>query len=146
MTEDRVGNIGKAIGTVMAVIIIMLAIIAHAFGQERPKESDSSATKSIQDANANHSHSHVDASLLRFRLIRIIPAKITYIEPNEKGQRIEYVAKDSKEIENGFFQKTKETLGDEPKKGEYYWFAYCAEDRHLYSIFVPTAEQLKALK
>ena len=120
MTEDRVGNIAKAIGTVIAVIIIMLAIVAHAFGQ----------------------HSHTDGSIKRFKLVRITaPAKILYVEPNEFGHKVEYVSQDKYEIENGSFQATKETKGETPKKGKWMWFVFCEEDRYLYAIYELTAEQ-----
>ena len=139
MTEDRVGNIAKALGTVIAVIIIMLAIVAHAFGQvaeNHPPSGQNSATD----------HDHERNQLARWRLIRIIPAKVTYIEKNEKGTRIEYYASDKNEVENGWFQATKETTGETPKKGEWMWFSFCQVDRHLYGIYRPTAEQLKVLK
>ena len=138
MTEDRVGNIAKALGTVIAVIVLVLAIIAHAFGQVadiQPSGGQNSAT-----------HDHSTNRLSRWRLVRIVPAKITYIERNEKGTRIEYVTNDQFEIENGYFQTTKETTGDVPKKGEWFWMTFCEADRHLYGIYKPTPEQLKVLK
>ena len=138
MTEDRVGNIAKALGTVIAVIVLVLAIIAHAFGQVadiQPSGGQNSAT-----------HDHSTNRLSRWRLVRIVPAKITYIERNEKGTRIEYVTNDQFEIENGYFQTTKETTGDVPKKGEWFWFTYCLDDRYLYGLYKPTVEQLKVLK
>ena len=138
MTEDRVGNIAKALGTVIAVIVLVLAIIAHAFGQVadiQPSGGQNSAT-----------HDHSTNRLSRWRLVRIVPAKITYIERNEKGTRIEYATNDQFEIENGYFQTTKETTGDAPKKGEWFWFTYCLDDRYLYGIYKPTVEQLKVLK
>lgn len=132
MTEDRVGNIGKTIGTVIAVIIIMLAIVAHAFGQDTGRNTGN--------------HDHETNKLERWRNVRVIPAKVTYVERNEQGTRIEYVARDANEIENGWFQATKETKGDTPKKGEWYFFAFCYADRHLYGIYIVSVEQKRGLK
>src|SRR5690348_17219086 len=118
MTEDRVGNIGKAIGTVIAVIILSLCIIAKAFGQEnQPPSGQNSATSPFKENLTTPTikdsltvHSHTDASLQRFRLVRITsPAKVLYVEPNEKGFKVDYILQDRYEIENGSFQVTKET-------------------------------------
>ena len=128
MTDDRLNNISKAMAMTLITLICLLVFLAKAFGQD------------------TGNHTHTGADLARFRLVRILPAKVLYIEPNEHGKRVEYEARDSKEIEVNFFQKTKEVLGDEPKKGEYFWFAYCGEDWHLYSIYAVTNEQRKALK
>lgn len=138
MTEDRVGNIAKAIGTVMAVIIIMLAIIAHAFGQvaeNQPPSGQKSAT-----------HSHTNGSLQRFRLVRIsAPAKILYIEPNETGRKIDTRQEDKNEIEIISFQVGKEAKTDELKKGNFYWVIYCEEDRYVYGVYKLEPVQVKGI-
>ena len=129
MTDDKLSNISRAAAMVIIIFICLLVFIAKAFGQSN-----------------NSSHDHESNRLNRWRLIRIIPAKVTFIERNEKGTRIEYEAHDRYEIENGWFQATKETTGETPKKGDWMWFSFCYEDRHLYGIYKPTAEQMKVLK
>ena len=138
MTDDKLSNISRAFAMVIIIFICLLVFIAKAFGQVadiQPSGGQNSAT-----------HDHSTNRLSRWRLVRIVPAKITYIERNEKGTRIEYVTNDQFEIENGYFQTTKETTGDAPKKGEWFWFTYCLDDRYLYGIYKPTVEQLKVLK
>lgn len=138
MTDDKLANISRAFAMVLITIICLLVFIAKAFGQVadiQPPSGQNSAT-----------HDHERNQLARWRLIRIIPAKVTYIEKNEKGTRIEYYASDKNEVENGWFQATKETTGETPKKGEIYWFSYCYGDQHLYGIYALTAEQKKGLK
>ena len=122
MTDDRLNIMARLFGAGLAVFILILALTAYAFGQ----------------------HSHTDDSLQRFRLVRITaPAKITYVEPNEKGSKLEYVSTDRNEIENGSFQITKDTAGDAIKAKEIYWLIYCIEDRHLYGAYKLTPEQKK---
>ena len=135
MTDDKISNISRAIAMVIIILICFLVFVARTFGQENQPPS-----------GQNSAHDHVSNRLSRFRLVRVIPAKVTYVERNENGTRIEYIAKDHYEIENGYFQATKETKGDEPKKGDWYWFSFCQDDRHLYGIYRPTQEQLRVLK
>lgn len=139
MTDDKLANISRAFAMALITIICILIFLARAFGQvaeNHPSGGQNSATN----------HDHITNRLSRWRLIRILPAKITYVERNEKGTRIEYETHDQFEIENGYFQATAETLGDAPKKGEWMWFSFCVDDRYLYGIYKPTAEQLKVLK
>ena len=140
MTEDRVGNIAKALGTVIAVIVLMLAIIAHAFGQVvdiQPSGGQNSAT-----------HDHNGTSFRRFDSIRLNPpAKVTGIIQTEQGERIEWVSYDRFEIRNGSFTLSKDTQKD-PKVKEkvWVWIVFCTEDRYVYAIYPLSETQRAAVK
>lgn len=83
-------------------------------------------------------HSHVDNSLERFEMIRILPpAKITYLEPNELGLKLEYYISTRHTVKHGSFQVTKDTkiendLQKSYKKSEW-WIIHCICG-HVYSV------------
>lgn len=117
MTDDKLNNISRAFAMALITIICLLVFLAKAFGQDTGRNTGN--------------HDHETNKLERWRNVRVIPAKVIYVERNEQGTRIEYVARDANEIENGWFQATKETKGDTPKKGEWYFFAFCYADPPL---------------
>jgi hypothetical protein len=98
----------------------------------------------IAKGQTNHTHDKND--LERFRLVRITaPAKVLNIERVEKGQKVEYISYDARETELGSFEMPFGTPGDEVKKGQWYFFSFCAADRYLYGAYTLTEKQLKGI-
>jgi hypothetical protein len=129
MTDDKLENISRALGCVLACILIMLAFIGYAFGQ---------------DVSTTYSHDRDDFE--RFALLRILPpAKLTNVEPNEFGTRIEYVITDRRQVRNGSFQigKGTQTTPEPIKKGKVYWLLYCSADDFLVTIVPVGKDQIK---
>jgi hypothetical protein len=129
MTDDRLDIMARLFGAGLAVFVLLLACIGWAFGQ---------------DVSTTHSHDRDDFE--RFALLRILPpAKITNVEPNEFGTRIEYVITDRRQVKNGSFQigKGTQTAPGGLKKGKVYWLLYCSADDFLVTIVPVGKDQIK---
>ena len=123
------------ISRLLAILLILLVlgfVTGTCSGQDTGKDTGN--------------HDHESHRLSRWRLLRVLPAKVTNVEKQEFGTRIEYVANDRFEIQHGYVQSTKETKGVTPKRGEFYWLIFCNADKHAYAIYELEAEQRKAVK
>lgn len=141
MTDDKLNNVARAMAFTVIMFILLLVFIAKAFGQvaeNHPPSGQNSAT-----------HSHENDSFERFEKLRLLPpAQITYIEPTEKGRKIEYIIRTRLEVRNGSFTIEKGTKVEEAavKKGRMIWILYCSEDGYLVSLVGLTNEQERAMK
>jgi hypothetical protein len=140
MTDRKLNNLARAGAFAFVVILALLAFIGAAFGQDV-------STTDVQNTGRNTgNHSHDKDDFERFALLRLLPpAKITNVEPNEFGTRIEYVITDRRQVRNGSFQIAKGTQAPpEPiKKGRYYWILYCSADEFLVTIVPVGKDQFK---
>jgi hypothetical protein len=133
MTDDKLENISRALGCVLACILIMLAFIGYAFGQE--------------DTGKNTgNHEHKDHALIGLNN-RVQAVEVLYLEPIENGHRLEWKASDKHRIVYETFTVTKaadvaaEIL--RKPKGKFAWLVWCGDDRFVYALLMVRPEQIK---
>jgi hypothetical protein len=140
MTDDKLENISRALGCVLACILIMLAFIGWAFGQ------DVSTTGAQNTGNHTGNHEHKDHALIGLNN-RVQAVEVLYLEPIENGHRLEWKASDRHRIVYETFTVTKAADVDaevlRKPKGKFAWLVWCGDDRFVYALLMVRPEQIK---